>query len=173
MLVVPKDYLDTGNLRRYASTNNMFSSSDERIVSRWLVRGLFADAPDTRRVERASRPLRGERLYAEPRQGFELNDDRRQIVSFLMPFALGLLLGLSIVIGGQYLLQGVNEEKESRILESMLCSVSAEEFLTGKLIGLGGAGLTLILAWILLGAVTVGPMLAMAQVKISPGSSPR
>ena len=35
----------------------------------------------------------------------------------------------AIITGGQYLLQGVSEEKETRILESLLCSVSPDELL--------------------------------------------
>ena len=85
-----------------------------------------------------------------------------------MPFAFGMLLGLSIVIGGQYLLQGVAEEKESRILESLLCTVSAEELLIGKLIGLGGAGLTMVGAWIVMGSVAASPAALMTQVHVAP-----
>src|SRR5258708_14445912 len=79
-----------------------------------------------------------------------------------------MLLGLSIVIGGQYLLQGVNEEKESRILESMLCAVSPEELLAGKLIGLGGAGLSLVVGWLVIAGITAAPMLAMVHFSLPP-----
>jgi ABC-2 type transport system permease protein len=72
------------------------------------------------------------------------------------------------VIGGQYLLQGVAEEKESRILESMLCTVNASELLAGKLFGLGAAGLTIVGAWITMGALLGGPVLALAQVHVRP-----
>jgi ABC-2 type transport system permease protein len=61
--------------------------------------------------------------------------------------AFGLLLGLAITLGGQYLLQGVSEEKDSRILEALLCATRPEELLAGKLIGLGGAGLLLVALW--------------------------
>ena len=63
---------------------------------------------------------------------FELKDDRRELFDFLLPFILGMLLSLCIVIGGQYLLQGVAEEKESRILESLLCTVTPEELMAGQ-----------------------------------------
>ena len=170
VLVVPADYLATGRLRRYVRTNNLFSSADERPVTRWLVGGLLAGRVDSLRIERVARPTRNLELYTLSRAGgFELKDERREMVDFLVPFAFGMLMGLSIVIGGQYLLQGVAEEKESRILESLLCTVSAEDLLLGKLLGLGGAGLTMVGAWLLMGSIAASPLALVAQVPVSPG----
>src|SRR6185503_7861412 len=82
------------------------------------------------------------------------------------PFALGFLLAMAIITGGQYLLQGVSEEKESRILESLLCSVTPAELLAGKLFGLGGAGLTLVGVWILAGAFSSAGVLSLIHVTV-------
>jgi ABC-2 type transport system permease protein len=79
-----------------------------------------------------------------------------------------MLLGLCIVIGGQYLLQGVSEEKESRILESLLCTVSSEELLAGKLVGLGGAGLTLVALWMAMSVAFAAPAAALARIHLPP-----
>jgi len=169
LLVVPSDYPRTGKLRRYARTDNLFTGSDQRVVSRWLVRGMLERTTDSTGIERVTQPLNGEALYALNRDGqFELKNEARETLDFLLPFALGMLLGLSIVIGGQYLLQGVNEEKESRILESMLCTVSPEELLAGKLIGLGGAGLTLVTGWILMVTSVAAPALGMMKISLPP-----
>jgi len=171
LLVVPADYAATGALRRYARTDNLFTASDQRVVSRWIVHGLLHDI-DTNRVDRVAAPLRREDLYALDKDGrFELKNEARETLDFLLPFALGLLLGMAIVIGGQYLLQGITEEKESRILESMLCTVSPEELLVGKLIGLGGAGLTLVLGWVVLSTTVLGsaaPAFGLMKVTLPP-----
>ncbi len=169
VLVVPPDYAGTGTLRRYARTNNLFTAGDQRVVSKWIVRTLLAGLPDSSRIDRVTQPLRQESLYALGHDGrFELKNEAREMLDFLLPFALGLLLGLSIVFGGQYLLQGVSEEKESRILESMMCAVSPEELLAGKLIGLGGAGLSLVVGWLAIAGVTAAPMLAMLHFTLPP-----
>src|SRR6266536_280929 len=135
MLVVPANFLETGRLRRYVVRNNMFTSADERTVSGWVVRTLLAKRVDSLRIERVTRPDRDMQLYTlSPQGAFEHRDSRRELLDFMLPVILGMLMGLCIVIGGQYLLQGVSEEKESRILESLLCTVSAEELLAGKLL---------------------------------------
>ena len=169
LLVVPPGYLEHGRMRRYAVATNIFSSQDERAVSGWVVRSLLRGRVDAERIERVARPARGMELFTQSPAGvFEHHDERREMLDFLLPFAFGMLMGLSIVIGGQYLLQGVSEEKESRILESMLCTVNAEELLAGKLFGLGAAGLTIVGSWLVMGALFGGPALALAQIQVPP-----
>ena len=163
VLVVPADYLQRGELRRYARTSNILSSGEDRPIQRWLSRSLIAGQLDAARAERVSRPSVDTDFYTLDKQGqFELKDDRREVAEFLLPFLFAMLMGLCIVMGGQYLLQGVAEEKESRILESLMCTASSEDLLAGKLIGLGSAGLTLVVAWLSLGAFVTGPGLAFA-----------
>jgi ABC-2 type transport system permease protein len=169
LLVIPVDYVQSGKLRRYAVRSNLFSSADDRPVSRWLVRALLGGTVDSTRIERASGPTRSMALYTLGRDGrFELKDSRRELFDFLLPFMLGMLLSMCIVTGGQYLLQGVAEEKESRILESLLCTVTPEDLMIGKLIGLGGAALTLVGAWVLMGLSISAPAAVMARVQMTP-----
>lgn len=148
VLVVPGDYVEHGDLRRYARTSSLFSSADRRVITGWLARGLVQGRVDPEVGHRVARPAESLDLYTLNRSGeFVLKDDRHELVDFLLPMAFGLILGLTITVGGQYLLQGVSEEKESRILESLLCTVSSEELLGGKLLGLGAAGLLLVALW--------------------------
>ncbi len=170
VLVIPADYLEHGRLRRYARSFNLFSSADRRPISAWLVRGLAGGHLDAAQLERVARPTAGMDLYAINKQGaFELKDDKRELLDFMLPFAFAMLLGLSITVGGQYLLQGVSEEKESRILESLLCNVSPGELLTGKLIGLGSAGLTLVAIWLGFAVPVLSTGILAAGVSIPPG----
>ena len=169
LVVIPADYLSTGKLRRYATTSNLFSSAAERPVARWMVSALLANSVDSLRIERVTRPSRGMALYTLNREGrFELKDTRRELLDFMLPFMLGMLLSMCIVTGGQYLLQGVAEEKESRILEALLCTVSPEDLMVGKLLGLGGAALTLVGAWVTMGAMLGAPAAMIAQVHFTP-----
>jgi len=169
VLVVPADYLETGRVQRYALKYNLLSSVDRRPISSWLVTNLLSRQVDSLHAARAARPTSDIQLYALNKQGeFELKDDRREVSDFLLPMAFAMLLGISIVIGGQYLLQGVSEEKESRILESMLCTVSAEELLAGKLLGLGGAGLMLVALWVAAGVALTGAGALMVNLHVSP-----
>jgi ABC-2 type transport system permease protein len=169
-LVIPADYLAVGHLRRYAHAGNIFSSAAAtRSIERWLTRNLLARQLDSLRIERATRPSVAMDDYALNKAGkFETKDDRREMLEFMVPFLFSILLGMCIITGGQYLLQGVTEEKESRILESLLCALSTEDLLAGKLLGLGAVGLTLVGVWLGAGMALGGPMMALADVQVPP-----
>jgi len=169
-LVISADYLASGRLRRYSRAQNILSSgSGTRAIERWLTRSLLEGRMDSLRVERAARPAPALDDYALSRSGrFELKDERRETLEFMVPFLFSILLGTCIITGGQYLLQGLSEEKESRILESLLCTLSADDLLAGKLLGLGGAGLTLVGVWMGAGLAVGGPMMAAARFQLPP-----
>jgi ABC-2 type transport system permease protein len=170
VLVVGADFLKTGRLRLYEHDTRVFASnSNWAPLEHWLTQNLLVGKVDSIRIERTMWMERGMDSYTQDHDGnWGIKDDARQITGFLLPFALGFLLAMAIITGGQYLLQGVSEEKETRILESLLCSVSPDELLAGKLFGLGSAGLTLVGVWTLAGAFTGGGMLALAHVKLPP-----
>jgi ABC-2 type transport system permease protein len=78
-----------------------------------------------------------------------------------MIFAIILLMILytAILMWGQMLMTSVIEEKTSRVVEVMASGVPSTALLAGKLLGVGGAGLTQFLVWSL---SLFGVSLAMA-----------
>lgn len=170
VLVVAADFLDSGRLRRYEhDTRAVTGSADDRALRVWLTRSLLVAGNDPARIDRVVGLGGTTELLVPGRTGkYEVKDDARELVAFLLPFALALLLGMAIVSGGQYLLQGVAEEKESRILESLLCTVTPDDLMLGKLIGLGGAGLTLVGVWLVFGLGAASASLALGPLDFSP-----
>lgn len=76
-------------------------------------------------------------------------------VSIIFAAAVAFLLYMSIVLYGQNVLRGVLEEKTNRVAEVVVSSVPPEILLAGKVIGVGGVGLTQQIIW----AVTTFMML--------------
>jgi ABC-2 type transport system permease protein len=168
-LVIPADYVQTGRVRRYTRPGSPFTTADRRAIGAWLSRNLVAGRVDDALATRVARPTEEEQLFSLNKEGrFELKDDSREVADFLVPMFFSMLLGISIMIGGQYLLQGVAEEKESRILESLMCQVSAEELMAGKLFGLGAVGLLTVGVWVGAGMMASGPALALMPISIQP-----
>ncbi len=74
-----------------------------------------------------------------------------------------------IIIGyGQIIMQSVIEEKSSRIMEVLVSSVTPFQLMLGKVLGLGGATLTQLFIWIIMGAIVYIGSGAMAMA-IDPG----
>ncbi len=69
-------------------------------------------------------------------------DNARQLAAFV---AL-MLLYISILIFGQFVMMGVMEEKQSRVVEVVLSRVKPTEVLTGKVLGIGLLGLIQVVA---------------------------
>ena len=85
--------------------------------------------------------------------------------SFLVPYAFTLVFVLGIFITSGYLLQSVSEEKENRVVEILLSSVPALPLMAGKIVGLGLAGLTQIVIWLL--TALIGLPLLNQQLSIN------
>ncbi|MFI5372898.1 MAG: ABC transporter permease, partial [Candidatus Eisenbacteria bacterium] len=169
VLVIPADYLATGSVRRYAASSNLFSSADGRAVSRWLAANLIRGRVDSLTAARVEKPSDHERYFTLDKQGqFVVQDDNRDAANIFFPMFFSLIFGLCLTVGGQYLLQGIGEEKESRILESLMCTVSSEELMAGKLLGLGSVGLLVVIVWIAMGLGVAGPMLATMHITVPP-----
>ncbi len=65
-----------------------------------------------------------------------------------LAYALGFLLYLSFMLYGMQVLNGVLEEKSSRIVEVMLASVRPIELMMGKILGICLTALTQLVIWI-------------------------
>lgn len=65
----------------------------------------------------------------------------------IIPVALMYLLLITAVTTGSMMLQGLVEERSNKLLESVLACVRPSALMTGKLVGLGGVGLGIVLVW--------------------------
>ena len=65
----------------------------------------------------------------------------------MVPIALVYLLLITSVTTGSLMLQGVVEEKSNKLVESVLACVRPDALMQGKLLGLGGVGLFIVLVW--------------------------
>jgi ABC-2 type transport system permease protein len=70
-----------------------------------------------------------------------------ELASFMVPFALAMLMFVVVMVGAVPLLQGVIEEKQQRIAEVLLGSVRPFDLMAGKVLGLVGTSATLIVLY--------------------------
>jgi ABC-2 type transport system permease protein len=73
-----------------------------------------------------------------------------------------MLLSIPIMLYGLDMARAIIEEKTSRIFEVMLAVAKPSDLLAGKLLGVGGVGLTQIAIWVTCAAVFMGTQLAAA-----------
>jgi ABC-2 type transport system permease protein len=65
-----------------------------------------------------------------------------------LPFILGMMLFIGVIVGGQTLMTSTIEEKSSRVVEVLLAAVSPFELMAGKLLGQLGVGLVALAVYV-------------------------
>jgi ABC-2 type transport system permease protein len=151
LLVFPADYLASGSVKvnvigsGFSGAVLQDSDGTRMFILDHLLRGKMED---TLRV-RAEIPMvmQLEALSAAGGQSTS-GEGASFVASFVVPYMISLFLVISIFASSGYLLQSVAEEKENRVMEIILSSVSAPQLMAGKIIGLGALGLTQILIWL-------------------------
>jgi len=115
-------------------------------------------------VERAITPMILTSVRLD--QSGEVAADQSVFAQFFIPYVFAIIFVLSIMFASSYLLQSVAEEKENRLIEVLLSSVSARQLFVGKVLALGTAGLGQVLIWF----VSLKVFTEVARVSI-PGLS--
>jgi ABC-2 type transport system permease protein len=93
----------------------------------------------------------------------------------VLGYIMGFVIYMAIFIAGAMVLRGVIEEKSSRITEIMASSARPFELLMGKVLGIGGAGLTQIILWgvlVLVGFAFLGPVIMTTMTPEMPPDAP-
>jgi ABC-2 type transport system permease protein len=80
-----------------------------------------------------------------------------------------VLLFITVVIYGMWVATGVASEKSSRVMELMVSAASPRQLLTGKVVGIGAAGLTQYLAIAIPTLLVVAFQDRIAGVLLGPG----
>jgi ABC-2 type transport system permease protein len=80
-----------------------------------------------------------------------------------------VLLFITVVIYGMWVATGVAAEKSSRVMELMVSAASPRQLLTGKVVGIGAAGLTQYLAIAIPTLLVVAFQDRIADVLLGPG----
>jgi len=96
------------------------------------------------------------------------------MANIIVPGVFALLLGLSLMLGAASLINGLGEEKESRLIQVLFSSVSVRQLLIGKILALGLAGLLQVLVWLLstplllgLASASFGGFLSRMQIPVN------
>jgi ABC-2 type transport system permease protein len=93
-------------------------------------------------------------------------------------YAMALAIYFAVFIYGQYVMQGVIEEKSNRVVEVVVSSVRPFELLMGKVLGIGAMGLSQMIVWGVLvmgGLAATGPIVALlfspSDLGVAPDAS--
>jgi ABC-2 type transport system permease protein len=140
-----------GVTARYAGTNttaiaemSVLERAVQREVLAMRLEGAGLDAETSGQLTRVNVNVATERISKRGRGGPALT-------SFFFGLAVAMLLYMTIFIYGLNVMRGVLEEKQTRVAEVVVASVSTNGLLIGKVLGVGAVGLTQMGIWMLVG----------------------
>jgi ABC-2 type transport system permease protein len=92
------------------------------------------------------------------------------IMDFIMPLLLAMVIYMMIIMYGVAIMNGVMEEKNSKVVEVLLSGVRPFELMMGKIVGIASVGLLQYAIWFALGAFlfAANPMDFQSHLEGSP-----
>jgi ABC-2 type transport system permease protein len=144
--IVPKDYLQSGQITYIRPDVNMLASfGDQSGMFRWALQVnmlggnmLFSNL--------INGPLDLHDVSLAP--AGEAGPDENNPLAYWTPYAVTLLFYFLVMGSSSLLLSNISKEKENRVIETLLTSVEPLQLLTGKIIGLGIVGLAQTVLWL-------------------------
>lgn len=145
--VIQPDYISTGLVLQVVKSGKglNITGTGSGSLREFLRANLVAGAVDDARAARILFPAFITTL--EVGEGGQPADDPFDPATLIFFMAMAFAVIFSVLTITGYLLQGLNEEKENRVMEILLSTVNPDQLMLGKLMGLGLAGIVQIGVW--------------------------
>ncbi len=148
---LPKDILTNGkDLKIYSEKNLSLSlkSSIERVIEKKVRAVLMKEAGIASEVYEKTQVDVGSETVTVSESGDETSSSSGG--AMILAGVMGMLLYITLLLYGSQVMNGVIEEKSSRIIEVIISSIKPYQLMLGKILGVGMVGLTQFLLWIVL-----------------------
>jgi ABC-2 type transport system permease protein len=144
LYIVPADYIQKGKITYIRPDfNPLASNGNQSNLFTWVVQVNLAGG-NILFANLVNGPLKVDDIslaaVAPP--------DENNPLAFWTPYIITLIFYMLIVGSATLLLSNISKEKENRVIEVLLTSVTSRQLLTGKILGLGIVGLGQTLFWL-------------------------
>ena len=141
--LIPADYLQSGEIIIVRPDFNPFSAfAESGMIRQTLDVNLLAG--DIQLADRIDNPLNLETRVNQP----EVQRDQGDPLTFFLPYGVGMVYYVVILMSASLLLNSVTKEKENRILEILMSAITSRQLFVGKIVGLGLVGLFQAVLWV-------------------------
>ncbi len=142
--IIPPEYLGTGRITYVRPDfSPLATDSDLTGKFRWLLQvNLLGGDAALASLVGGPQQVNDRSLATSPQP------NQKNPLEAWAPYAIALLFYVLIIGSATLLLGNISKEKENRVIETLLTSVTPSELLTGKILGLGIVGLGQTLLWL-------------------------
>lgn len=161
LLVVPPNFLTTNTVQIYSEGNIPF---DLKNTIQEKLRSIVEKDKMAEVIRQTSIPDLQQKINAtktrvivetvKKGEGGKIEKSSTEL-GMIIGYVFGFFMYMFIIIYGVMVMQGVMEEKQSRIVEVIISSVKPFQLMMGKIIGIALVGLTQIAIWVVLGFIII------------------
>jgi ABC-2 type transport system permease protein len=144
--LIAADYLQSGSLKYIRPDFDLFTAFDSSGEFDWLIQVNLLDG-DVQLAALVDGPTDLESMPL----GDQPERDAGNLFTFFLPYIVTMIFYIVILGAASLLLNSVTKEKENRVIEILMVSVSPRQMLTGKIVALGLIGLLQTLVWVGMG----------------------
>ena len=148
VIFIPETALSDKNIQYYSlnPNNNSLFNKLKGVINKILIDNYFKDKKlSSKEIEFAKNDVGFTSFKVSEKGIFEKEGTGNLILAFLFTF----LIYFSLILIGTMMMRSVVEEKNNRIVEVLLSSVSSKELLTGKILGMSITSLLQMAIWLL------------------------
>ena len=147
-IVIPSDYTSSGTIQRYTLAKELMTPQvTTYLIKSFVTWNLLKDDVPPETIASIVSPLNLEVTRLD--ENGDIAQEQGNIGNIIIPAVFSLLLSFALMLGAQSLISGLGEEKESRLMEVLLSSVSVRQLLIAKVLALGAAGLLQVIVWLI------------------------
>ncbi len=146
--VIPPDYMQTGKVTYVRPDFNPLAASGQSGLLEWVLKVNLLDG-DMQLAALTNGPLDLEDVSL----GDAPQRDEGNMLTFFLPYGVTIVFYMVILGAATLLLNSVSKEKENRLIEILMMSLTPQQMLSGKIIGLGLIGLLQTVVWVGTGRV--------------------
>jgi ABC-2 type transport system permease protein len=146
--VIPPDFISTGVIKRYIIQKEVTPPpAATAAIKNFLSSNLLAGKVPPSTIDRIEAPLN--LVTTTLTATGAVASEQGKLTNLIIPGIFSLLLALALSFSSAYVLQSLGEEKENRLMEILLSSVSTRQLIIGKVLGIGIAGLVQVVVWVI------------------------
>jgi len=140
--LVPPDFMESGEVKYIRDDFNPLSGMDESSFFNYVINYNLV-GQDAWMAERMNSALVLEKqsISAEPVR------DANNPLTFFLPYAVTMLFYITILTSSSFMLNSITLEKQNRVMEILMSSITPWQMLVGKIIALGLVGLVQTMVW--------------------------
>ena len=146
--LIPVDYIQSGKITYFRPDYVPIGTSGHGPLLEWILQVNLLGG-NTELATLINGPSNLEQISLSPQP----QRDENNMLTFFLPYGVTMLFYFIILSAASLLLSSVAKEKENRVIEILMMSLTPRQLLTGKIVGLGLMGLVQTIAWVGTGRV--------------------